>query len=111
LHRAPAVGLEQPDETLAFRHPGELQQQSIRVVELGAVTRPGVQFPDVGRAEVVALNRRPQLLKSELDAAEIEVLVEKQAHVAEMQEQTGTGARMLAASLRATVAWLSQTAA
>ena len=66
--------------SLAICNPGELQQQAVRIVELGAVVGPGVELLDVGRTEIVGLDGRLQLLEGGLDTAEIEVFVQQQAH-------------------------------
>jgi hypothetical protein len=58
----------------------ELQQQPVRVVELGAVVRPGVELLDVGRAEVAGLDGGLDLVEGRLHAAEVEFLVLQQAH-------------------------------
>ena len=73
--------------TFVARHPGKLQQQAVRVVQLGAVVRPGVQLLDIGRAEVIGFDARLHLVKGGTDPAEVEVLVLKKAHAARLRDR------------------------
>lgn len=58
----------------------ELEQETVRVVELGAPVWRRREFLDIGAAEVAGLNGGTQLGESRFNAARIEVLVEQQAH-------------------------------
>ena len=66
----------------ALLHPRKLQQQAVGVVQPGPVVRAGVQLLDVGRAEVIGLDGRLDLLEGWFDATEVETLVEQKAHAA-----------------------------
>ena len=59
---------------------GELRQQRVAVVELGAVVAAGVKLLDVRALEVAGLDGRAHLGERRLDAFEVEVLVLEQAH-------------------------------
>ena len=58
----------------------KLQQQAVGVVELGPVIRPRMKLLDVGRAEIVGLDGRRDLVERGLDAAQVQALVLEQAH-------------------------------
>ena len=59
---------------------GELQQQPVAVVQLGAVVAADMQLLDVRALEVTGLDGRANLDKGGLHTLEVEVLVLEQAH-------------------------------
>jgi hypothetical protein len=59
---------------------GELQQQPVGVVELGAPVRSGREFLDIGAAKVTRFDGGTKLGKGGLHTAGVEIFVEQQAH-------------------------------